>query len=77
MTVPGGFVLSARREPATQAGVPYLTLRGAGGVSRARRVPARIRAGVPVPLDGQGAPDAVAARAGLRGWTDPAAGPPG
>lgn len=68
----GNFVFYATKEVTVQTGVLVLTLPGgaAGGVSAATWEPARIRSGVPVPLEGEAAAAAVAEKDALRSCTD-------
>lgn len=72
----GNFVFYATKEVTVQTGVLVLTLPGTGGVSAATWNPARIRSGVPVPLTGDAATEAVAAKDALRGCTDLVGAPP-
>jgi poly-gamma-glutamate synthesis protein (capsule biosynthesis protein) len=70
----GNFVFYSRGGVTAQSGVLLLTLRGRA-VTRAQWVPAVISGGVPLPLQGAAAQQAVAAWQGLRGCTGLAAGP--
>ncbi len=69
----GNFVFYAKKAAAVETGVLELTLPGTGGVSAARWVPATIRSGVPVPLSGDDADEAVQHKESLRSCTDLAA----
>ncbi|NYD22526.1 CapA family protein [Kineococcus aurantiacus] len=69
----GNFVFYAKRGAAVETGVLELTLPGTGGVSAARWRPATIRGGVPVPLEGEAADEAVRHKESLRSCTDLAA----
>jgi poly-gamma-glutamate capsule biosynthesis protein CapA/YwtB (metallophosphatase superfamily) len=72
----GNFVFYARGSGVTtRSGVLRLTLPGTGGVSAAQWRPAQIRAGLPVPLAGDAAAAAVAAKEALRPCADLAATP--
>ena len=64
----GNFVFYARTAPTQATGVLALTVE-ADGVRQAQWTPARISDGVPVPLLGSGAAQAVAAKERLRGCT--------
>ncbi|WP_432572149.1 CapA family protein [Kineococcus sp. SYSU DK005] len=66
----GNFVFYAKKGVTTATGVLRLTLPGGGGVGEARWSPARIRGGVPVPLEGADAEEALAAKDALRPCTD-------
>ncbi|WP_345713875.1 CapA family protein, partial [Kineococcus glutinatus] len=66
----GNFVFYSDRATTTQTGVLLLTLPGDGGPPDARWEPAVVRSGVPVPLQGDAAAAAVAAKDALRGCTD-------
>ena len=74
----GNFVFYAKSGPGTRTGVLQLTLpgggagggsAGGGGVGEARWRPATIRSGVPVPLTGADADEAVAGKDALRACT--------
>jgi poly-gamma-glutamate synthesis protein (capsule biosynthesis protein) len=69
----GNFVFYAKKAAAVETGVLELTLPGTGGVSAAHWVPATIRSGVPVPLTGDDAAEAVQHKESLRSCTDLAA----
>jgi poly-gamma-glutamate capsule biosynthesis protein CapA/YwtB (metallophosphatase superfamily) len=70
----GNFVFYARGGITAQSGVLLLTLRGRA-VTKAEWVPAVISGGIPLPLEGVAAQQAVAAWQSLRGCTGLAARP--
>ncbi len=69
----GNFVFYAKKARTVETGVLELTLPGTGGVSAARWEPATIRSGVPVPLEGADAQEAVRHKESLRPCADLAA----
>jgi poly-gamma-glutamate capsule biosynthesis protein CapA/YwtB (metallophosphatase superfamily) len=71
----GNFVFYASGGPGARTGVLVLTVRGRA-VTRAEWKPAVISGGLPVPLAGAAAAEAVAGWNALRGCTDLAASPP-
>ncbi|WP_432562549.1 CapA family protein [Kineococcus sp. SYSU DK003] len=71
----GNFVFYAKKAVTVETGVLELTLPAAGGVPRARWRPATIESGVPVPLEGSAADEAVRHKESLRACTDLAAAP--
>ena len=70
----GNFVFYARGGEAARSGVLTLTLRGRA-VTKSSWTPAVISGGIPIPLDGSGADQAVASWKDLRGCTGLAAEP--
>ncbi|MFD0481672.1 CapA family protein [Kineococcus sp. GCM10028916] len=69
----GNFVFYAERPGTVDSGVLKLTLPGTGGVSAAAWTPATIRSGVPVPLTGDEAAEALQEKDSLRACADLAA----
>lgn len=70
----GNFVFYARGGVAAQSGVLTLTVRGRA-VTKSSWTPAVISGGIPIPIDGSAADQAVASWNGLRGCTGLAAEP--
>ncbi len=69
----GNFVFYAKKAVTAETGVLELTLPGTGGVSAARWEPAVTRSGVPVPLEGAAAQEALRHKESLRSCADLAA----
>lgn len=62
----GNFVFYSEKARTVESGVLRLTLPGTGGVSQAQWRPARIEDGVPVPLTGEEAAEALQRKESLR-----------